>query len=96
MQDKLTYVILALPQRRDMDRKYVQPIVKIAAEFIARDQVGQIAMSSGYKTDIDAMCSAAAQSLKLLFLSGICRWRFNETFARSRPQLLPGRSVHYS
>jgi hypothetical protein len=40
VQDKLTYVIPALPQGRYEDRKYVQPIVKIAAEFVACDHVG--------------------------------------------------------
>src|SRR6185437_1757070 len=68
VQDQLRYVIPALPQGRYEDRKYVQPIVEIAAEFVACDHIGQVAMSRSHQTDVDAMCTAASQSLELLFL----------------------------
>ena len=68
VQDQLTYVIPSLTQRRYEDRKYVQPIVEIAAEFVACDHVGQVAMGGGHQTDVDAMCTAASQPLELLFL----------------------------
>jgi hypothetical protein len=68
VKDQLMYVIPALPQGRYKDRKYVQPIVKIAAEFVACNHVGQVAMSGGHKANVDAMCTAASQSLELLFL----------------------------
>ncbi len=68
VQDQLRYVIPSLPQGRYWDRKYIQPIVKIAAEFVVCDHVGQVAMSGGHKSDVNAMCATASQSLELLFL----------------------------
>src|SRR5262249_21760830 len=68
VQDQLAYVNPALAQGRHEDRKYVQPIVKITAEFVACDHLGQVSMSGGYKTDVYAMCTTASQSLELLFL----------------------------
>jgi hypothetical protein len=68
VQDQQTYVIPAIPQGRYEDRKYVQPIVKIAAEFVACDHFGQVAMSRRHETDVDVMCTTTSQSLKLLFL----------------------------
>jgi hypothetical protein len=75
VQDQVTYVIPALSQGRYEDRKYVQPIVKIAAEFVACDHPGKVAMSGGHKTDVDAMCTAASQSLELLFLQNTQEFR---------------------
>jgi hypothetical protein len=68
VQDQLRYVVPALPQGRYGDRKYIQPIVKIAAEFVARDHLCQVPMSGDHKTDVDAMCPTASESLELLFL----------------------------
>ncbi len=68
MQDQLTYVVPALSQGRYEHRKYVQPIVKIAAEFVACDHLGQVAVSGGHKTDVDAMCAATAETFKFLLL----------------------------
>src|SRR5260370_31649667 len=62
MQDKLTYVIPTFPQGRYENRKYIQPIVKIAAEFGAGDHVSQIAMSGGHDADVDAILRAVSQS----------------------------------
>src|SRR5215470_14295164 len=75
VQDQFRYVVPALPQWRYEDWKYVQPIVKIAAEFVACDHVGQVAMSGGHKTDVDAMGTAASQPLKLLFLQNAQKFR---------------------
>ena len=68
MQDQWTNVIPALSQGRYEDREHIQAIVKVAAEFVARDRVLQIAMSSGHKTDVGAVCTAASQALELLLL----------------------------
>src|SRR5580700_609062 len=73
--DQLRYVIPALAQGRYEDGKYIQPIVKIAAEFVAGDQVGQVAMSGGNKTDADAMCTGASESLELPFLQNAQEFR---------------------
>ena len=69
VQEQLRYVIPALPEGRYEDRKYVQPIVKIAAEFVACDHVGQVAVSGGHKTNVDAMCATASQSRSLCCIS---------------------------
>src|SRR5260370_36234450 len=75
MQDELTYVIPTFPQGRYENRKYIQPIVKIAAEFGARDHMGQIAMSGGHEADVDAMRTAASQSLEFLLLQNAQKFR---------------------
>ena len=68
MRDQLVNVLSAVPQRWNQDRKDVQPIVKITAEFIASYHLGEIVMGGGYQTHIDLMGAAAAQALELLFL----------------------------
>src|SRR5262249_188602 len=68
MQDQLAYVLSALSQGRNQDRKYVQPIVKITAEFVTSNHFGQIAMGSGGYAPVDVMRTSAAQALELLFL----------------------------
>src|SRR5215510_391875 len=75
VQDKLRYVIPAFPKGRYEDRKYVQPVVKIVAEFVACDHLGEVAMSGGHKTDVYAMCAGATQSLELLFLQNAQKFR---------------------
>jgi hypothetical protein len=55
MQHQLTDVILAFPQGRYQDRKDVEPIVKVAAEFVGGNHFGQVTMSGGHKTNVDAM-----------------------------------------
>jgi len=62
------YVSPALSQRRYENGKYIQTIVKIAAEFVAFDHVGQVAMSGSHETDIDSMCALASQPLEFLLL----------------------------
>ena len=34
MQDQLAYILSALSQGRNQDRKHIQPVIKITAEFI--------------------------------------------------------------
>jgi hypothetical protein len=75
MQDQLSYVLSALPQGWNQDRKYVQPIVKIAAEFIPCDHVNHTAMSGGDQSHVDVMGAAAAQPLELLFLQNAHKFR---------------------
>src|SRR6201997_1333635 len=75
MKDQLAYVLPALSQGRNHDRENVQPIVKITAEFMACDHLGQIAMGSGNQPHVDVMRAAAAQALELLFLQHAQKFR---------------------
>ena len=75
MQDQLSYVLSALPQGWNQDGKYVQPIVKITAEFIPCDHVIHIAMSGSDQSHVDVMRTAAAQPLELLFLQNAQKFR---------------------
>src|SRR4029077_18265200 len=60
---------------RNHDRKNVQPIVKITAEFITCNHLGQIAMSGGNQTHVDVMRAAAAKAFELLFLQNAQEFR---------------------
>ena len=75
MRDQLSYVLPALTQGRNHDRKYVQPIIEITAEFIPCHHLGQIAMCGGNQTHVDVMRPAAAQALELLFLQDAQKFR---------------------
>src|SRR4051794_25698179 len=68
VMNQLRYVFPALSQRGDEDRKHIQPIVKITAELVTRNHLGQVAMSSGHEAEIDAMRTAASKSLKFFLL----------------------------
>src|SRR6202000_3257384 len=57
MPYQLGYVIAPVAKWRNDHWKYVQPIVKIAAEFTTHDHLPQVAMSSRDKTDIDSLCA---------------------------------------
>jgi hypothetical protein len=75
IRNQFSYILSALPQGRNQDRKYVQPIVKITAEFIPCDHVIHIAMSGGDQSHVDVMRAAAAQALELLFLQNAQKLR---------------------
>src|SRR5580704_5680585 len=75
MKNQLAYVLPALSQRRNHDRKHVQPIVKITAEFITCNHLCQIAMGGGNQTHVDVMRAAAAQAFELLFLQNAQKFR---------------------
>src|SRR5580700_3202865 len=50
------------------DRKYIQTVVQVTAEFVSCDHLGKIAMGRRHQTDVDAVRAAASQTLKLLLL----------------------------
>jgi len=75
MTNQLAYILPTLSQRRNRDRKNVQPIVKITAELITCNHVDQIAMGSGNQPHVDVMRAAAAKALELLFLQNAQKFR---------------------
>ena len=60
VQHQLPYIIAAFPQGRHLHWKDVQPIVKVTAEFVSRDHLGQVAMSGRHQANVDTLCTVAA------------------------------------
>jgi|SRR5579872_1840175 len=67
----------AIPQRRNSDGKYIQPVKEIAPKFSARDHASQIAIGCGYDSNIHAPCIGAAQPLEFSFLDGTQQLRLD-------------------
>src|SRR5208283_232131 len=68
--DEQWNVALALSQRRDGQRKHVQPIIQVAAKFTVVDHFLQIPVRGGHQPDIDSDSAISTQPLKLLLLDG--------------------------
>jgi hypothetical protein len=102
MRDQLRDVLRALPQGRDQNGEYVQPIVKISSEFIARSHRGQVAMGGGDQTHVDVMRAPAAQALELLFLQNAQKfrlqgqWQISNFIKESRAPVAPAGSTRTS
>src|SRR6516164_1391527 len=62
------YVLATFAQRREQNRKHVEAVVQVTAKFIARDHLSKIMMGRRHQTDINAMRTSTAQTLKLLLL----------------------------
>src|SRR5260370_40508173 len=58
----------ALPQRWQRDRKHIQPVVEIAAKFVALHHFDQIPVGRGYEPNVHLVSPSAAQALELLLL----------------------------
>jgi hypothetical protein len=65
---KLWYVFWSVAEWWHGNRKYVKPIVEIAAELPAPDHLRQIAMCGCYQPHVNLMRVAAAEAFKLSFL----------------------------
>ncbi len=61
-------VFRALPEGRNVDRKYFQPIVKVLAKCSLLYHRCQIAMRGGDQADVDFVRAVASESIELLFL----------------------------
>src|SRR5712671_7580811 len=61
-------VITAIAQRRDVNRKHVQTIVKVAPKLFFGDQLGEAGIRRRQQANIDALCASAAQAFKFLLL----------------------------
>src|SRR6266446_7750525 len=61
-------VITAISQRRDINRKHVQTIVKITSELFFGDQLGDVGIRGRQYANIDALSASTAQALKFLLL----------------------------
>ena len=61
-------VITPFAQRRQRDRKHVQPVVQIVAKAVLPDFLGEIAIGRRHHAHVDIDGARAAQSLELPFL----------------------------
>ena len=61
-------VITPFAQRRQRDRKHVQPVVQVVAKAVLPDFLGEIAIGRGHHTHVNIDGARAAQSLELPFL----------------------------
>src|SRR5262249_1850913 len=68
MRNQLRYVLAAFSQRRQQDRKHVETVVQVTAEFVARDHLIQLSVRRRHQANITAVRPAAAETLKFLFL----------------------------
>jgi len=68
MRDERGDVFAPRPQRRQQNRKDVQAVVQVDAEFSAPDHLCEIAVRGGDQAHIDVMGAPAAQALEFLFL----------------------------
>ena len=61
-------VLGALPQRRHANRKNIQPVKQILAEFLFIDHRPEVAIGGRDQTRIAANGAGSAQAFKLAFL----------------------------
>ena len=61
-------VLGTLAQRRNADRKDVQPIIQVAAKLAILDHLFEIAIRGRHQAHIHLLGASAAQPLKLAFL----------------------------
>src|SRR6202007_639780 len=74
---QLWNVFLTFPQRRYPDRKYMQAVVQITAEFAGRNHLFEIAIGRRYKPNIGSSCVSAPQSFKFELLQCPQQLRLN-------------------
>jgi hypothetical protein len=61
-------VFAIVSHRRDTDRKYIQTVEQIAAEFAIHDHLLQVPVGRSDKPDIDSSGMRAAQALEFALL----------------------------
>jgi hypothetical protein len=79
-------IVFSFPQRRQSNRKNVQPIVKVGAKLPFLHHLPQILIRCGDYTDINLKGAAASQALELLFLENPQKFRLQ--FERQIPDLV--------
>ncbi len=57
-----------IPERRKVDRKHVQAVIEVGAEFFLFHHTAQVLIGRGNDPHVGAQSMAAAQALELLFL----------------------------
>ena len=62
--DEQRNVFFAVPQRRNTDRKDIQPLVQVTAKFLVRNHFLEIAIRCRHQADIHLPCMRAAETFK--------------------------------
>ena len=70
MPDKLWNVVYAVAQRRQLDRKYVQPIVEIASKLTLGNHLRQVPVCRRNEPDVCFDGAGRSESLEFTFLEG--------------------------
>src|SRR5262249_45932867 len=68
MPYELWNIVYTVPQRRQLDRKHVQPIIKVAPEFPCSHHFREVSMRCGNEPDIGLDCAIRAESFELSLL----------------------------
>ena len=68
MADELGDVLAPLPQRRQVNRHHVQPVVQVLAEVVLVDLLQQVAVAGGDDARVDADRLRVADALELALL----------------------------
>src|SRR5438105_819615 len=61
-------VFRAFAQRRDLDRKHIQPVVQVAAELLLGHHSFKVAMSRSHKPDVDCLRPRTPQAFEFPLL----------------------------
>src|SRR5262249_39779766 len=91
MRNQRRYVLAAFSQSWQQDRKHVETVVQVTAEFVARNHLIQISVRRRHHANINAMCPAAAETLKFLFLKNAqqlrlqCQRQISNFIEENRP-----------
>ena len=64
-------------QRRNTDRKDIQPVIQITAKFLVRNHLLKIAIRSRHQADIHLPCMRAAETFKFPLLQSPQQLRLN-------------------
>src|ERR1700730_16496672 len=68
MPGEFRYVSRARAQWRNIDRKNIQTVIKVAAKLLLANHFLEVAMSRGYHANVDSLCACAPQPLEFTLL----------------------------
>src|SRR5262249_14372048 len=77
MADEQRNVFFAVSQRRNTDRKDIQPVIQITAKFPVRNHLLEIAIRGRHQADIRLPCKRAAETFKFPLLQSPQQLRLN-------------------
>jgi hypothetical protein len=88
--DQGGYILTAISQRRQLNRKDIQAEVEVAAEFAIFHHTRKVTMRRSYQANVHLVSPAASQAFELLFLQDakklwLQRWRDVADFSSNRP-----------
>ena len=70
-------VVATLPQRRQLNRKHVEPVVQVGAEALRCHHLRQVCVCRGDQPDVSAQRVRAAEALELPLLQNSKQFRLH-------------------